>query len=143
MKPFAIILFSILSVNLFSQTTEDEKKFENLFAVEAETTHYHDQLKDNKNEVNFLFSLLFVMYKDVISSQDVDMCVFTPSCSVYAIESIKQKGIVAGYLSAIDRLTRCNPGRNKNLPIDPATGKYYDPVIPTEPISALLAAPKN
>lgn len=68
------------------------------------------------------------MYKEILSSQVIDACVFTPSCSVYAIESIKRKGVIVGFFTAIDRLTRCNPGRNKNMPIDSATGKYYDPL---------------
>ena len=128
MKTIIFLLFLLLPIWGFSQSGEDKIMFENLFAVD---THNHDwgvQLTDNKNEVSFIFSALFVTYKEVFSSQDVDMCVFTPSCSVYAIESIKQKGIIAGYFNAIDRLTRCNPGGNKNLAIDMATGKYYDPL---------------
>jgi uncharacterized protein len=128
MKPLAIILFIILSGEGFSQNSEDINKFENLFATENHSHDYRGQLKNNKNELTFVFSALFVMYKEVFSSQDIDLCVFTPSCSVYAIESIKQKGIIVGYFNAIDRLTRCNPGRNKNLPIDFTTGKYYDPL---------------
>lgn len=123
-----ILLFILLPIWVYSQNSEDKSKFQDLFEVE---THNHDwgvQLTDNKNEVSFIFSALFVTYKEVFSSQDVDMCVFTPSCSVYAIESIKQKGIIAGYFNAIDRLTRCNPGGNKNLTIDITTGKYYDPL---------------
>jgi putative component of membrane protein insertase Oxa1/YidC/SpoIIIJ protein YidD len=76
----------------------------------------------------FIFSATFVIYKEVFSSQDIDACVFTPSCSVYAIESIKQKGVIVGFFNAIDRLTRCNPGRKKSMPVDLQTGKYYDPV---------------
>jgi uncharacterized protein len=128
MKSIALILFLIFPLKGFAQNREDLKKFENLF---AEPTHVHNwgaQLKNNKNEVSFIFSVFFVVYKELLSSQDIDACVFTPSCSVYAIESIKKYGVLVGSLSAIDRLTRCNPGRNKNMQIDPATGKYYDPV---------------
>jgi hypothetical protein len=122
-----VMLLIILSLKGHGQKIEDVKKFENLFAETARDNHWKDQMKGTKNEIGFIFSGLFVAYKEVVSSQDIDACVFTPSCSVYAIESIKKYGPVIGYLSAIDRLTRCNPGR-KNFPRDSTTGKYYDPV---------------
>lgn len=127
MKSTFAILFLFLSLTCRAQKQEDIHRFENLFAQKDKSFNWTAQLKNNRNEASFIFSALFVMYKEFISSQDIDACVFTPSCSVYAVESIKQKGIVTGYFSAIDRLTRCNPG-HKDLPIDPETGKYYDPV---------------
>lgn len=123
-----LILLTILSVEGMAQKIDDIKKFENLFAEKTQIINWKDQMKGTKNEIGFVFSGLFVVYKEVVSSQDIDACVFTPSCSVYAIESIKKYGPIVGYLSAIDRLTRCNPGRNKNLPRDSTTGKFYDPV---------------
>jgi putative membrane protein insertion efficiency factor len=128
MKPLAILLFVIIQLESFGQTADDKKKFENLFAESSHHHNWRNQLKDNKNELTFIFSSLFVGYKEFISSQDIDACVFTPSCSVYAIESIKQHGVLLGFFTAIDRITRCNPGRHKNLPVDPLTGKYFDPV---------------
>lgn len=128
MKKILLILIIGLPLNCFSQEPEDISKFENLFAVKTHSHKWGEQLKNNRNELSFVLSTFFVLYKELLSSQDVDACVFTPSCSVYAIESIKQKGAVNGYFNAIDRLTRCNPGRNKNLPIDSETGKYFDPL---------------
>lgn len=128
MKATTIVLFFILSFKCLAQSPDDLKKLGNLFAVNSHKHNWGEQLKNNKNELTFIFSTTFVIYKEILSSQDIDVCVFTPSCSVYAIESIKRKGVIVGYFEAIDRLTRCNPGRNKNLPIDPVTGKYYDPV---------------
>ncbi len=128
MKKLLLILFIALPVTCFCQEPEDISKFENLFAEKTHTHKWGDQLKNNRNELSFVLSTFFVLYKELLSSQDVDACVFTPSCSVYAIESIKQNGAVNGYFNAIDRLTRCNPGRHKNLPIDTFTGKYSDPL---------------
>lgn len=126
-----IILFIILPFELFAQSREDLKKFENLFAEDNHKHNWGSVMADSKNEFSFIFSALYVTYKEVLSSQDIDACVFTPSCSVYALESIKQRGIVAGFFDAMDRLTRCNPGGRKNIPLDPATGKYFDPVVPS------------
>ena len=127
MKRIAIVIFCLLPLKGLAQNSEDLKRFDNFFEEKKHVHIWNDQLKNNKNEISFIFSALFVMYKEYISSQDVDNCVFTPSCSVYAIESLKKKGIIIGYFDAIDRLTRCNPGRNKNMSIDPVTGKYFDP----------------
>ncbi len=128
MKLLTILVFVILELEVFGQHQEDIKKFENLFAENIQPHHWREQLKDNKNELSFIFSSFFVVYKEIISSQDIDACVFTPSCSVYALECIKRKGVLVGYFTAVDRITRCNPGRHKNLPLDPVTGKYSDPV---------------
>jgi uncharacterized protein len=127
MRAIAIILFITIPLEGFAQNLGDLKKMENIFAENKHTSNWRGQLKNNKNELSFIFSAFFVLYKEVFSSQDVDACVFTPSCSVYAIESIKRKGVIVGFFTAIDRLTRCNPGRNKKIPVDLATGKYYDP----------------
>jgi putative component of membrane protein insertase Oxa1/YidC/SpoIIIJ protein YidD len=128
MRTIFIIMFLILPFRCIAQNNEDIKKFKNLFSEKNHTHKWTDQLKNTKNEVSFLFSVTFVLYKEVVSSQDIDACVFTPSCSVYAIECIKRKGAVVGFFTAIDRLTRCNPGRNKHLSINSETGKYFDPV---------------
>jgi uncharacterized protein len=133
MKSFTLLLFLALPNLVFAQNADDIKKFENLFGHEKHTHDWSDQLRNNKNEVDFLFSAVFIAYKELLSSQDVDACVFTPSCSVYAIETIKKNGILIGYLDAVDRMTRCNPGRNKNLPINIETGRYADPVQSRRP----------
>ena len=65
--------------------------------------------KENKNELNILFSGLFLFYKNFISSQDVESCVFTPSCSEYALMAIKHEGLIKGVPNIFDRLTRCSP----------------------------------
>ena len=36
-------------------------------------------------------------------------CRFTPSCSIYAIEALRQHGLVRGCCLTIDRLLRCHP----------------------------------
>jgi hypothetical protein len=41
-----------------------------------------------------VFSGLFLFYKSFVSSQDAQSCSFTPSCSVYALEAVKNQGNV-------------------------------------------------
>ena len=47
------------------------------------------------------------------------MCRYTPTCSEYAIEAIKEYGSLKGSYMAIKRVLRCNP----------FGGYGYDPVI--------------
>ncbi len=125
---FLISIFSFSLENLHAQSNIEFDKFKNIFETQTHRHHWENQLKENKNELQFVFSLLFVIYKEIFSSQDMDSCVFTPSCSVYAIETIKQKGMFIGIMDAFDRISRCNPGRHKSYPADPKTNKFYDPV---------------
>ena len=66
------------------------------------------EAKNNQNELQFTFSVLFLFYKTFVSSQDNSRCNFTPSCSEYALQSIKKFGLIKGSLNAMDRLSRCN-----------------------------------
>ncbi|MCR9063052.1 MAG: membrane protein insertion efficiency factor YidD, partial [Cytophagales bacterium] len=45
------------------------------------TTYW--QAQNNTNELQTAFSGLFLFYKTFISSQDLTVCTFTPSCSEY------------------------------------------------------------
>lgn len=36
-------------------------------------------------------------------------CIYTPTCSLYAIEAIEKYGIIKGGFLAIWRILRCNP----------------------------------
>lgn len=38
-----------------------------------------------------------------------DMCRFSPSCSVYAIEAINKHGFIKGWILALKRFSKCHP----------------------------------
>ena len=78
----------------------------------------YKEAKGNKNEVQYLFSGLFLFYKTFFSSQDLTVCTFTPSCSEYGILAVKQYGVVMGGIRTMDRLTRCNGLSPKKYEID-------------------------
>ncbi len=93
--------------------------------------HRHDwsgPLRHARNEAVFVFGLMYWVYKNFISSQDIDSCVFTPSCSTYMILAIQKHGVFIGFLEGMDRLTRCSPFANGHYPINPQARKYEDPV---------------
>jgi uncharacterized protein len=74
----------------------------------VDSKKHYSEAKNNQNELEFTFSALFLFYKNFVSSQDNSHCNFTPSCSEYALQSIKKFGLLKGGLNALDRLSRCN-----------------------------------
>jgi putative component of membrane protein insertase Oxa1/YidC/SpoIIIJ protein YidD len=70
---------------------------------------------------------LFFFYKKYISSQDGMSCGFSPSCSEFAVESVKKYGS-KGILMGADRLSRCNGISHKRYPLDSLSGLRLDAV---------------
>jgi putative component of membrane protein insertase Oxa1/YidC/SpoIIIJ protein YidD len=80
-------------------------------------------------DFNILASTGFLIYKTFVSSQDKPSCIFTPSCSEYAMLCIEKKGLILGWLGAFDRLSRCHGLVNhEHYPFDPEKQRFYDPV---------------
>jgi uncharacterized protein len=109
------------------QSKEDLLKFRDTFDVQRHTESY-TFAKNTKNEVQVIFSGLFLFYKYFVSSQDVVSCVFYPSCSVYALQTIQKNGITEGILATFDRLCRCNGLSPDKYEIHTETHLFYDPV---------------
>jgi uncharacterized protein len=124
-----LLLFLILSVaNGFCANPSKLTRLKALNKPSENKTNFGKYLKTSTNEVEATASLLFLFYKSFLSSQDMNSCVFTPSCSVYAIESLQQDNPFKAYLKIFDRLSRCHPlVANKEYPVNSKLGKYYDP----------------
>ncbi len=71
-----------------------------------------------KRIVTFVLLIPIYFYRYAISPMKPATCRFTPTCSVYAIESIKKHGPVKGLVLALKRLLKCHPWG----------GSGYDPV---------------
>ena len=82
--------------------------------------------KNNTNEIQYLFSGLFLFYKFAISSQDNNKCSFSPSCSEYGMLAIKKKGPIFGMLATFDRLQRCNGLSPQKYTFDPVKNLLID-----------------
>ena len=63
---------------------------------------------------------LIYFYKCCISPLLPHVCKFTPSCSTYFLQSVKEYGLVAGFVKGTKRIFRCNP----------ISKGGFDPVIP-------------
>lgn len=75
-----------------------------------------------------LLTGMIKFYQLFISTQDIPVCNFTPSCSQFGIEAIQRFGIIRGVLLTSDRLQRCNGMSISRYQIDHITGKLSDPV---------------
>ena len=79
-----------------------------------------------------LAALLIRFYQRFISTQDLDVCNFVPSCSNFALQALIRYGLIKGALLASDRLLRCHGLTYRYWPEyydrDEKTGKLIDPV---------------
>lgn len=80
------------------------------------------------NELKLSLMGLIRVYQLFISTQDMAVCNFTPSCSRFGMKALKERGFFHGILMTSDRLQRCNGIGRKYYPVHPETGKCDDPV---------------
>jgi hypothetical protein len=58
----------------------------------------YEFFKDSISDSHRILSHAFLFYKKHVSSQDVDPCVFYPSCSVYFMKAVEKHGFLEGSL---------------------------------------------
>ena len=127
MKKFTIILFLYFSVVSVQAQTKAEVGMHRHIMNGPEKRVY-TEARSNKNEVQMLFSGLFLAYKTFISSQDMASCTFTPSCSEFGIQAVKKYGPIKGIIATFDRLSRCNGLSPNKYEVDINTGLFIDAV---------------
>ena len=66
----------------------------------------------------FPFVFLVKAYQNIISPLFPPTCRYTPTCSEYAIQSLKKYGLVKGVYLSIKRIVNCHPWG----------GSGYDPI---------------
>lgn len=98
----------------------------NSFYIPPSHQHY-TIAKGNTNELQYLFSGLFLLYKFAISSQDYNRCNFSPSCSEYGMIAVKKYGVLPGIIATLDRLQRCNGLSPELYPYDMENHLSIDP----------------
>lgn len=52
---------------------------------------------------------LIKFYQKFISPGIGKHCIYTPTCSKYTIEAIKEYGVIRGCIMGFKRILRCNP----------------------------------
>ena len=67
-------------------------------------------VKKLNNIIKAVMVGLIRLYQKYLSPLKVRThCIYTPTCSQYAIEALKKHGIIKGTLLSIWRILRCNP----------------------------------
>lgn len=132
MKTIFIIILFLIKSGFFcnaagAQTTSEVKQMKSVIKNNNVKPGYK-YAGNNINEIQYLFSGLFLFYKTFISSQDGQSCSFTPSCSEFGMEAVKRQGVFTGILNTFDRLTRCNSLSPEKYTIHPHTHLLYDPL---------------
>ena len=75
---------------------------------------------------NFLL-LLIKFYRKYITHILKSRCIYTPSCSVYALEALKKRNLFDALILIVWRILRCNPiakGGFDPVPDDPEVLKW-------------------
>ena len=106
---FNLLLFVLVAFanSLYSQSLQEFNELKKTAEIDNSKKTY-SEATNNQNELQITFSALFLFYKTFVSSQDNSHCNFSPSCSEYALQSIKKFGVLKGSMNALDRLSRCN-----------------------------------
>ena len=130
-KSIALILsgLCIAWTSCYSQSIVDEELTTLFDSRDTVRQDYGSPLREAENDISVIVSVAFLFYKEFISSQDNPSCVFTPSCSEYAVEAVQEHGLIVGLLKTFDRLSRCHGLVNpRHYPFDTEKKRYYDPV---------------
>lgn len=126
MRSTILILLLSSSISLFSQQSTTVNLLIDAAPITRANVVRKYKLSPSQNEVQMLFTGFFRMYKYVLSSQDMNVCTFTPSCSEYGMLCIRKHGVFRGALLTLDRMTRCNPLSPEQYARDPKTGLFID-----------------
>jgi uncharacterized protein len=83
------------------------------------------------NPVGLIYGGSLYLYQNVLSKHISADCLFTPGCSEFSKQALREEGLLKGTIMAIDRVNRCNRIAAQDLKrnsADPVTNKYPDPV---------------
>jgi uncharacterized protein len=82
------------------------------------------------NPVNIIFGTSLFVYQNIFSKHVASSCLYTPSCSEFSKDVLRQFGVLKGTFLSVDRVNRCNTFSVKDLKnhkLDPKTNRYPDP----------------
>ena len=136
-----IIFILVSGVNSLAQTNQFERDIESINKLSSKIQPdpyrrpyiYNDEpsLLKKINPVNIIFGGALYVYQNVLSKHISADCLFTPSCSEFSKQAIKEYGLLKGIILSVDRVNRCNriAGQDlKHYDIDKNTNRYPDPV---------------
>ncbi len=138
---FAFALFFTFSVTAYSQGIDIKSDLLLIGSVAKQqlpVTHkrvyiYKDQAKTfkNSNPVSMFYGGSLYVYQNFVSQHFSANCLYTPSCSDFSKQAVKEFGLIKGTLLSFDRLSRCNRIAATDLnpaEIDKEKHRFNDPV---------------
>lgn len=135
-KIFFVLFLGLFSEFLLAQSREDiqllqQHTYINKQFKDREVVYGFKQTKSKNLFYHALSSAMFV-YQKGLSPVVSRSCAFSPSCSAYSKELIKQYGLIRGVVFTTDRLMRCNrvalAGKGLDY-FDIHTGKHSEDVF--------------
>jgi putative membrane protein insertion efficiency factor len=140
-KSFLIILFFLCGLSCSGQIVHFKSDIEHINKQLAQTPpdpfkrqyiYRNDPSLIKKiNPINLLVGGTLYVYQNVLSKHISADCLFSPSCSEFSKQAIKEDGLIKGLLLSIDRVNRCNRIAAQDLiysSVDKKSNRYSDPV---------------
>lgn len=85
----------------------------------------------NSNPVSLIYGGALYVYQNIFSQHLSASCLYTPSCSEFSKQAVRQFGLIKGTLLSFDRLSRCNRIAATDLhpeEIDLKTNRFDDSI---------------
>jgi putative membrane protein insertion efficiency factor len=130
-----ILLFATTAIADDRKSNEEKKDLHLLYGVLMTSGDSAVQVKEpllpdhDVSDLRIFAHFMIRVYQTFVSSQQHDVCVFSPSCSHFGMESVKRLGFFRGVFLTADRLTRCNSMvAQGGYAFDPVAGKFIDNV---------------
>lgn len=84
---------------------------------------------EETSSIKLAFLGLLAAYQHVVSPVGSGRCAFSPSCSTFSTEALRERGVVVGIMMTADRLMRDHPGvlGEGHYTLLP-NGRLFDPV---------------
>ncbi len=124
----ALLSLNFSFYNAVAQSLTDDMAFLSDQLVQSDRPVKYRFEKQETNEIKMGVQVFFLLYKNLLSSQDNQNCSFSPSCSTYCLHAIQKRGVIRGVMSSFDRLSRCNYLSPENYDVNLETGRLIDPV---------------
>jgi putative component of membrane protein insertase Oxa1/YidC/SpoIIIJ protein YidD len=122
-------IFILILIFLFSISSSFSQSVDDLKSLSSHCCNDHSSSDSPLlAESNGMVKRAFWFYKVFISSQDHQSCVFSPSCSEYAVLAVESQGLVKGILNTFDRMTRCHGLHTDQYPLNTNNNLLLDPV---------------
>lgn len=129
-----ILVYALVALSAREESLKDIKHLLKAAPIEVKG-EYHRSRSDMiglHNELSLLMLGGIRFYQIFISSQDMPVCNFIPSCSNFAFQAIRRFGPIKGALLTSDRLQRCHSLAHLYAgtiyKVDETGGRLKDPI---------------